>query len=77
MLLLKQNWKRQLPIQEYVIRQRSSDLGYIHKFVSENAENNFKAKHSLNELIADIFLQDDKGSVRDSTLLAIARRCIR
>ena len=52
-------------------------MGYIHKFVSENAENNFKAKHSLNELIADIFLQDDKGSVRDSTLLAIARKCIR
>ena len=64
------------PIQEYVSRQRSSDLGYIRKFVSKNAENNFRAKHSLNELIADIFLQDDKGSVRDSTMLAIVRRCI-
>ena len=64
-------------LREYVQNQLASDPAYIRNAVSENAEQCFRVKHSLNELIADSLLQDDKGTVVDSLLITLARRCVR
>ena len=62
------------PIQEYVSRQRSSDSGYIGKFVSRNAQVSIDKSNSPNEVIAEVFLQADKGKTKDELLADIVKR---
>ena len=64
-------------LREYVQNQLASDPAYIRNAVSENAEQCFRVKHSLNELIADSLLQNDKGTVVDPLLITLARRCVK
>ncbi len=64
-------------LREYVKRQLSSDPAYIRKVVSKNAETGFKYRNSLNELIADSLLQDDKEKVIDPMLAELVQRCIK
>lgn len=55
-------------LREYVQNQLASDPAYIRKNVSRNAANAFQRYASLNELIADVSLQKDKGIEKDSVL---------
>ena len=63
-------------LREYVQNQLASDPAYIRNTVSRNADNNFAARSILNELIADVLLQQDKNTVKDSLLLNLVRGCI-
>ncbi len=49
---------------------------YILNDVSEDAETFFYQKDSLNELIAGVLLQEEKGIVKDKLLLKLVRRCV-
>ena len=63
-------------LHKYVAEQQSYDELYISKTVSGNAMNLFKYCDSLNELIAEVMLQEEKGIVKDEILLQLARGCI-
>lgn len=58
-------------LREYVQNQLASDPLYVDKVVGGNAANGLRKGASLNELIADILLQKDKGSGKDSVLLKL------
>ena len=58
-------------LREYVQNQLASDPLYVDKVVGENAANGLRKGASLNELIADVLLQKDKGSGKDSVLLKL------
>ena len=60
----------------YVKEREYEHPAYIRETVSENAEYNMQKYQLLNELIADTLLLQDKGIVRDPTLLDLVRRCI-
>ncbi len=49
---------------------------YISKTVSKNAERAFIKDDNLNEVIAEVLLQEEKGIVVDKNLLMLVRRCI-
>ena len=63
-------------LHKYVAEQQIYDISYISKVVSENASFSYKYKNSLNELIAEVLLQEEKGIVKDETLLKLVRRCV-
>lgn len=56
-------------LRSYVMRQSSSQHDYVSAIVSVNAANGLKLYNSLNELIAEVLLQNDKGIVRDKFLM--------
>ena len=72
--MVKQEMEAEL--RKYVQTQLASDPSYIRKVVSANAERNFKGSHSMNELVADVLLRDDKETTVDPTLLELVRRCV-
>lgn len=63
-------------LHHYVAEQQHNDVLYILNNVSENAETSFYQKDSLNELIAEVLLQEEKGIVKDKLLLKLVRRCV-
>lgn len=63
-------------LMRYVKEREYEHPAYIRETVSENAEYNMQKYQLLNELIADTLLLQDKGIVRDPTLLDLVRRCI-
>lgn len=63
-------------LHKYVSEQQNYDLFYISKVVSENAESSFVYSDSLNELIAEVLLQEEKGIVKDKILLKLVRGCV-
>lgn len=57
--------------------QVDGDKFYIRKTVSENAHRAFMDDDNLNELIAEVLLQEEKGiKIEDDNLLALVRRCV-
>lgn len=63
-------------LRKYVKEQIKSEHLYILRNVSQNANNAFVYSGSLNELIAEVLLQDDKGKIKDEVLLKLVRRCV-
>ena len=63
-------------LHKYVSEQEHQDFSYIKKVVSKNAMNSFEYSDSLNELIAEVLLQEEKGIIRDEVLLRLVRRCV-
>ena len=55
-------------LRKYVVEQTSMDVNYIKENVSLNAYNAF-LEDNLNELIAEVLLQNDKNAVKDNVLL--------
>lgn len=49
---------------------------YIIEMVSENAGDAFSFYQSLNELIAEVLLQEEKGIIKDEQLLQLVRGCV-
>lgn len=64
-------------LHKYVSEQLYHDRDYIKHTVSENASDGFAYKRSLNELIADVQLQDSKGIIKDETLLDLVNRYVK
>ena len=56
-------------LRAYVMRQKSSQPNYVFEVVSPNAAYKLIKDSSLNELIAEVLLQKDKGMVKDPFLL--------
>lgn len=56
--------------------QMQNEKFYISKTVSKNAERAFIKDDNLNEVIAEVLLQEEKGIVVDKNLLMLVRRCI-
>lgn len=63
-------------LHKYVAEQITNDLQYIRKNVSANAHEGFK-RNSLNELIAEVMLQKEKGLVKDEALYKLVRGCVK
>ncbi len=59
------------PLRSYVVNQNNMQPSYIRNFVSENAAGGFEYDKSLNELIADVRLQKDKGIEKDKILTGL------
>lgn len=55
-------------LRKYIINQKNSDIMYIRKNVSRNADYSFEIKKSLNELIADAVVLIEQGTIKDSYL---------
>lgn len=62
-------------LHKYVAQQQHYDINYIEKNVSKNASYSFNTMDSLNELIAEVLLQEDIGTVSDFSLLEMVKRC--
>ncbi len=56
-------------LRAYVMNQISSQSNYISAIVSKNAAVGLKHYNSLNELIAEVLLQNDKGNINDPFLM--------
>lgn len=63
-------------LHKYVSEQRIVDPLYISRTISINAELSFDCNNSLNELIAEVLLQETNGIVKDDTLLKLVRGCV-
>lgn len=63
-------------LHKYVSEQMNQDHRYIKRVVSVNAHDSFCANDSLNELIADALLKNEKGTMNDKTLIKLVRRCV-
>lgn len=63
-------------LRRYVSNQLSQEYNYLLTNVSENAYYSYREKGTLNEVVAEVLLQEDKDAVRDSELLKMVRRCI-
>lgn len=68
-IIVKQRMEQEL--REYVKNQISTNPFYIKNEVSLNAYNGYEYNDSVNELIAEVLLQRDKGTVKDDNLLKI------
>lgn len=64
-------------LEAYVKRQVSMQPSYIKNNVSKNASSTYAYDLSLNELIADTMLREEKGITVDRELLRLVRRCIK
>ncbi|MGN0472221.1 MAG: minor capsid protein [Lachnospiraceae bacterium] len=64
-------------LKRYIKEQQINNPLYLIKIVSENAHNNFIRLESLNECIAEVLLQEEKGIVNDEELLSLVRGCIK
>ena len=49
---------------------------YITRIVCDNAYNGYRKKDNLNELIAEVLLQEEKGIIKDKRLLELVKRCV-
>lgn len=63
-------------LRKYVAEQQSCDFKYIKTVVCENALNSFRRYNSLNELIAEVLLQETKDVCKDQVLLRLVRGCV-
>ena len=66
-------------LQEYVTRQVSSDSRYVANFVSENARKGFESSvpwKRLNELIADVNVRQQQGTIEDKFLSQLVREIL-
>ena len=63
-------------LRKYIVEQQRQDYFYLLKVVSENASFKFLKDNSLNEVIAEVLLQEEKGIVRDEVLLKLVRGCV-
>lgn len=63
-------------LHKYIKMQMQNEKFYISKTVSKNAERVFIKDDNLNEVIAEVLLQEEKGIVVDKNLLMLVRRCI-
>lgn len=63
-------------LHKYIAEQQIYDKLYISKTVSGNAYDAMLMHNSLNELIAEVLLQEEKGIVKDETLLKLVRGCV-
>ena len=61
-------------LHKYIKMQMQNEKFYISRTVSENAESAFFKDDNLNELIAEVLLQEEKGIVVDKNLLMLVRR---
>ena len=66
----------EIELHKYVTEQQNGDYRYIMKNVSKNAWTAFMNNDNLNELIADVLLQEEKGIIKDKTLLRLVRGCV-
>ena len=73
--IIKQEMEADL--EAYVKRQVSMQPSYIKNNVSKNASFTYAYDLSLNELIADTMLREEKGITVDRELLRLVRRCIK
>ncbi len=48
----------------------------LEKIVSINAFDAYYFNSNLNELVAEVLLQEEKGIVKDEMLLKLVRKCI-
>lgn len=55
-------------IRKYVANQVNSDILYIKRYVSNNAQDMFKRKNLLNELIADVYVLYKQEKMTDKYL---------
>lgn len=63
-------------LHKYVSEAIHGDLDYLKKIVSGNAQKGYMNNGSLNETIADMLLQEEKGIVKDRELLRLVRGCV-
>ena len=63
-------------LRKYIVEQQRQDYFYLLKVVSENASFKFLKDNSLNEVIAEVLLQEEKGIVCDEVLLKLVRGCV-
>lgn len=66
-------------LQDYIIRQVSSDRRYIADFISENARNGFESSvpwKRLNELIADVNVRQQQGTIQDEFLSQLVKEIL-
>ena len=64
-------------LRAYVKRQVAMQPSYIRENVSENAAFNYARDTTLNELIADTMLREEKGITVDRELLRLVRECVK
>ncbi len=63
-------------LRKYVKEQLAMSPSYILENVGRNAHSHFKYDDNLNEVIAEVLLQNEKGIVKDEILLNLVRRCV-
>lgn len=66
----------EVDLRKYVAEQQRMQFSYLKKTVSINASDAYYFNSNLNELVAEVLLQEDKGIVKDEMLLKLVRRCI-
>lgn len=64
-------------LRKYVAEQSSMDFNYITRVVSRNANDAYIKDDNINELVADILLQEDKGIVKDTVLLNLVKGVVK
>ena len=66
-------------LRKYVKEQQRLDYSYVSNTVSRNAKDGLKREgnRQLNELIAEVLLQEKKGIVKDKRLLELVKRCVK
>lgn len=52
-------------LRKYIANQVNSDILYIKKYVSTNADDGFKRRNLLNELIADVYVLYKQNKITD------------
>ena len=62
----------------YVKEQQRLDYSYVSNTVSRNAKDGLKREgnRQLNELIAEVLLQEKKGIVKDKRILELVKRSV-
>jgi phage head morphogenesis protein, SPP1 gp7 family len=68
--------KLEADLHKYVAEQQMYNPSYITRVVCDNAYNSYRKKDNLNELIAEVLLQEEKGIVKDRKLLQLVRGCV-
>lgn len=68
--------KLEADLHKYVVEQQMYNPSYITRIVCDNAYNGYRKKDNLNELIAEVLLQEEKGIIKDKRLLELVKRCV-
>ena len=68
--------KLETDLHKYVAEQQMYNPSYITRIVCDNAYNGYRKKDNLNELIAEVLLQEEKGIIKDKRLLELVKRCV-
>lgn len=66
----------EVDLRKYVAEQQRMQFSYLEKYVSGNANISYKSSGNLNEIIAEVLLQEEKGIVKDETLLRLVKGCV-